>query len=164
MLDAIELLRQRRGVDDLQFIVMGGGALREKFEQRAKERGLPLIFTGPLPYADMVPLLCSCDIAVNPIVNGSAASIINKVCDYAAAGLPVVNTQECPEYRELVDGYQMGINCENGNVQALADAIRLLAGDEALRKRMGANNRRLAEERFDRAEGFKKIIGLIEGE
>ena len=42
----------------------------------------------------MVGMLGVCDIAVNSISKGAAQSIINKHGDYAAAGLPVVNTQE----------------------------------------------------------------------
>lgn len=58
----------------------------------------------------MVGLLCSCDIAVNPIKKGSAGSIINKVGDYAAAGIPVVNTQENLEYKNILEEYNAGIN------------------------------------------------------
>ena len=40
-----------------------------------------------MSYEDMVQTLVQCDIAVNPIIKGAAQSIINKVGDYAAAGL-----------------------------------------------------------------------------
>lgn len=62
----------------------------------------------------MCALIDSCDIVVNPITGGAAASIINKHADYAACGHPVVNSQEANEYRKLVEEYDMGLNCENG--------------------------------------------------
>ena len=72
---------------------MGDGPLKEEFENYAEEKKVDCQFTGRLEYEKMVGLLCSCDIAVNPIKKGSAGSIINKVGDYAAAGLPVINTK-----------------------------------------------------------------------
>ena len=61
--------------------------------------------------------------AVNPISRGAAQSIINKHKDYAAAGLTLLNTQECLEYRELLLEYNAGLNCENNNPADLADEI-----------------------------------------
>lgn len=75
----------------------------------------------------MTGILCACDIAVNPIKAKSAGSIINKVADYAAAGLPVINTQECEEYRNLVENYKIGFNCENNNANDLAEKLRYYA-------------------------------------
>jgi glycosyltransferase involved in cell wall biosynthesis len=160
VMDAMSLLGNKGKAYCLRFIVIGDGPLREKLESYASKLSLPVTFTGMLPYYEMVPLLCSCDFAVNPIKRG-AASIINKVGDYAAAGLAVVNTQECPEYRALVDSYSIGVNCENGDVSQLADAIDSLATNKKLRLAFGANNRRLAEERFDRAKSYMKIKDLI---
>lgn len=160
-LDAMALLKREGRLGNLRFLVMGDGPLREKFESHAKELDLPVTFTGSLPYAAMVAQLCACDFAVNPISRGAAQSIINKVGDYAAAGLAVVNTQECPEYRDLVTGYDMGINCENGDIRQLAEAIARLAEDGALRTRLGANDRRLAEEAFDRAATYGELVRVI---
>ena len=134
----------------------------DEYKEYAKKANINVDFTGPLPYEEMVGKLCSCDIAVNPIRKGSAGSIINKVGDYAAAGLPVVNTQESKEYRKLVEDYQIGFNVENGNAVELAEKLELLYKDESLRKRLGNNNRKLAEEKFDRARTYKEIKKLIE--
>ena len=70
-------------------------------------------FMGRKSYEEMVGIMCSCDLVVNPIVKGAAQSITNKVGDYALSGLAVINTQENPEYRELIEQYGCGINCEN---------------------------------------------------
>jgi glycosyltransferase involved in cell wall biosynthesis len=109
----------------------------------------------------MVGKICSCDIVVNPIVKGSAASIINKVGDYALSGLPVINTQECEEYRTHVATRGCGINCAVGNANEVADAIEQLALNPDMRKRMGAANRRFAEECFDRRSTYSRILSFI---
>ena len=74
----------------------------------------------------MCALISKCDVAVNPIMHNAAQSIINKHADYAAAGIPVVSTQESREYRTLVEKYHMGFNCQNGNAQEIADKIQKL--------------------------------------
>ena len=160
-LDAMALLRRQGRCGNLRFVVMGDGPLRAKFEAHAKELDLPVTFTGMLPYSRMVPQLCACDFAVNPIIHRAAGSIINKVGDYAAAGLAVLNTQECPEYRDLVTGYKMGINCENGDIGQLAEGMARLTEDASFRARLGAGNRRLAEERFDRAATYRLLAAEI---
>ena len=161
VMDAMALLRKRDKANNLRFLVMGDGPLRNKFESYAKTLQLPVTFTGMLPYSQMVARLCVCDFAVNPITHGASQSIINKVGDYAAAGLAVVNTQECPEYRNLVTEYGMGINCKNGDIAALYEAIQTLYENSELRIKMGANDRRLAEERFDRKSSYGELIEQI---
>ena len=124
---------------------MGEGPLKQRFIQYARDKKIPCEFTGMLDYSEMVSKLIQCDIAVNPIAKGAAGSIINKVGDYAAAGLPVINTQECQEYRDLITNYSAGINCENGNPEDIAEKILFLFQNENNRREMGRNNRVLAE-------------------
>lgn len=119
------------------------------------------MFTGRLPYTEMVGMLGVCDIAVNPISKGAAQSIINKHGDYAAAGLPVLNTQESLEYRNLVDEYQMGLNCNNNDPKDLAEKIQVILEDSKLKEKMGKNSRRLAEARFDRKRTYDAIYKMI---
>lgn len=160
--DALEILKFK-GYDNLRFIIMGDGPLKEKFEEYAIAKRINALFTGRLPYDEMVGMLGACDIAVNPISRGAAQSIINKHADYAAAGLPVVNTQECLEYRDLVESYNMGLNCNNNDSSDLADKLLILLKDNELRECMGKNSRRLAEEKFDRKRTYPSLIKLLEG-
>lgn len=160
--DAMSLLREQ-GHDVPKFIVMGDGPRKEEFERYAREKGLPVQFTGRLPYDRMCGLLCACDIVVNPIVGSSVASIINKHADYAASGRPVLNTQASPEYRELVEKYSMGINCAAGDAAALAEALGRLMADTSMREAMGANARRCAEERFDRNNSYQALVDAVIG-
>lgn len=162
-IDAVSIYNQVEGVEPLQLIAMGGGPLKDEFENYAIEKNIDAVFTGLLPYPEMVARMCNSDILVNPIVKDAAQSITNKVGDYALAGLPVVSTQENQEYRNYVDKYQCGINCRVGNAQDVADALVKLAKDPALRKKMGENARRFGLEKFDRRQTYKKIVELIEG-
>lgn len=161
VIDAIRYLNDK-GINNLKFIIMGDGPLKEKFESYAREKQIDAEFLGRLEYAKMVGTLCSCDIAINPISRGAAQSIINKVGDYAAAGIPVVNTQENNEYRNLVEEYKIGFNCENNNSNDLAEKINILWNDEKSRKEFGNNNRKLAEKKFNRNRTYNEIVKLME--
>lgn len=160
--DALVILKNK-GIDNLKLIVMGDGPLKEKFEEYAISKQINVLFTGRLSYSEMVGILGVCDIAVNPIAPGSAGSIINKHGDYAAAGLPVINTQESLEYRNLVTEYNMGLNCNNGDSKDIADKMLDLINSPKIEE-MKRNSRRLAEEKFDRKKTYLKIIEIIKVE
>lgn len=160
-IDALEILKKEE-IKNIRLVVIGDGPLKEEFEEYANKKQIDSEFIGKLKYDKMVGQLCACDIAINPISKGAAQSIINKVGDYAAAGLPVVSTQECEEYRKLVDECKIGFNCENNNAKDLAEKIKILYLDKELRNKLGCNNRKLAEKRFDRKHTYDYIVKLIE--
>lgn len=160
IIDAIKILNEKQ-YNNIEFMVMGDGPLKSQFEEYAKNKNVKCVFTGKLPYPQMVGNLCACDIAVNPITKGAAQSIINKVGDYASAGLPVINTLENKEYRELVEKYNIGYNCSNENIEEIANAIEELMIDIEKRNQLGLNNRNLAEEKFDRKTTYPKVVELV---
>lgn len=158
--DALQILNQR-GYKNLRLLVFGSGPLESHYRKYAESLDISVEFTGRLPYGEMVPLLVQCDIALNPIRKGAAQSIINKHADYAAAGLPVVNSQECQEYRDLVEKFDIGLNVENSNPDDMANKIELLLKNEEMRKEMGVNHRKLAEARFDREKTYLQLLELV---
>lgn len=161
VVDAMTIVSQRPDLK-VRFVVVGDGVYKDDFEQYANQKGVDSVFTGQKDYPEMVGELCSCDIVINPIRKGSAASIINKVGDYALSGLPVINTQECLEYRQLIDDYGCGINCECGNAEDVAAAIVKLAELPELRSKMGKAARQLGKDKFDRRYTYPKIIEAVE--
>ena len=140
---------------------MGDGVLREEFEEFAKEQGVKCDFTGFLEYGKMMRTLELCDVALNPIVGKSVSSIINKVSDYAAAGVPVINTQNSPEYRGILEEYKAGISVTNGDLTELVYAMQKLYLSAELRKEMSENSRILYTERFDRQLTYSKLLDRI---
>ncbi len=160
VIDALVLLKKKQ-VTVPKFIVMGDGPKKIEFEKYAITKGVDAIFTGRLAYDKMCGLLKSCDIVVNPIVGNSVATIINKHADYAASGLPILNTQLSSEYRNLVDEYKMGFNCNNKDPEDLEQKIAVLIQNNELRIAYGKNARKCAEEKFDRKNSYRKIIEAI---
>lgn len=161
IIDALNLIPSNIGKKVL-FKVLGDGPFLERFKKYSKGCKFRVDFLGRRSYRQMTAYLSHGDIAVNPIMKGAAQSIINKHADYAMAGLPVINTQECDEYRNLMMQYSCGINCSPDDAQQIADALIALINDEEIRKTMGRNSRQLAEERFDRSKTYNLILEDIE--
>lgn len=160
VIKAIESLNESHR-SKVSFIVIGNGPKLESL--KAYARDLPVVFIGRLPYDEMVWVLSRCNVSMNVIVKGAAQSIINKHADYAMAGKPIINTQECKEYRDLIEEYQAGINCECENSKEIALALERLLLDDDLRIQMSRNSRKLGEERFDRKNTYYKLVDELIG-
>ncbi len=160
VMDAMLYLK-RKGHDRISFWVMGDGPLKESFEKYAADNNLDVKFFGRVRYEQMCGLLSACDVCVNPIVATSAASVINKHGDYAASGIPVINTQPSQEYRMMVEKYGCGINCESSNSTEVAQAMLCLLNDNEKKTEMGKQARKMAEDLFDRNNSYLKILHLF---
>lgn len=158
IIDSISKLKNK--LYKIQFIIIGDGPLKNEFENYANDKKINYKFFGRVEYKEMIGLISKCDIGVNPIFDKSAGSIINKVGDYAAMGLPVVNTQKSEEYRELLMKYDAGISCDN-KIEEVKKALEILCENLEIRKKMGNNSRILFEEKFDRYKNYKKIYRAI---
>ncbi len=161
VIDALSIVKDT-GLDNIVFKVLGSGVLMKNFQSYADTKHISADFMGQTDYGKMMGILRASDLAVNPIIGSSVSSVINKVCDYSTAGLPVINTQNSLEYRELIDKYEAGINCKNGSANDVAKAIISMYHDNELRKRMSLNSRRLAEDLFDRRRTYSKIVKIIQ--
>lgn len=161
IIDAIKIL-QNKGYTNIVFKVMGEGVLLNEFKKYAEQKRVICDFLGFLDYGLMMATLMKCDIAVNPIVGNSVASIINKVSDYAMAGVPVINTQNSEEYRNLLEKYNCGINCVNGDYNSISNGIEKLYSNDKLREIMSVNAKQMAMECFDRQETYPAVAKLVE--
>lgn len=161
IIDALKIIQEKYKINNIEFLILGDGPLKIKFEAYAKRSNIRVKFLGRVTFKEVVNYLEKSDIVVNPIIKGAAQSIINKVGDYAAAGKAVINTQECLEYKELIDYYKSGFNCKNSDAEEIANRILELYFNSELREEMGKNNRRLAEEKFNRKKTYKQIVELI---
>lgn len=159
--EAISILKGK-GIGNIVFQVFGDGVSRKQFEATAQKLQIDARFHGFVEYGKMMAMLTASDVAVNPIVGKSVSSIINKVADYAVAGIPVVNTQNSEEYRNLLEEYQCGINCESGNAHSVAEAIERLYYDILLKEYMRAKAKKLGKERFNRQDTYGAVVNLIQ--
>ncbi len=162
LFDAFKVLEQKYS-GNITLSILGNGPLEHEMKEKASEVSDNIVFYGRLPYDDMIDVLLNSDIAINSLYKNAPQSIINKHADYAAAGLPVVNNQVCLEYNDILTDYSAGVNCENGNSLDMAEKILYLINNEDKAIQMGKNNRRFAEENFDRASSYDKLDFVLRG-
>jgi len=139
------------------FAVMGGVKDSYLRESGRKESDLPsnVRLFGVVDSLERDRLYAAADIAINPMFRGSGVNI--KMLDYFAAGLPVVSTPVGARGLDVESGMH-GIICEP---EDFAANIKRLAEDAGLGAELGANARKLAEEKYDWkviAEGMLRHI------
>jgi glycosyltransferase involved in cell wall biosynthesis len=79
----------------------------------------------------------------------------------AASGLPIVAT-DVRGCRQVVRDGDNGLLVPARDSNALAEAVTLLAGGAARRHAMGAESRKLAEERFDERRVVATVLATYE--
>lgn len=144
-----------------KLILLGDGPLEEKFKELAKNLQVDARFLGRKPYIEAMKILQQCNIALNPLHKNAAQSIINKVGDYAALGLPVINSLENQEYRNLLDQYQAGININCEDATQMAEIIEKIIDNRSMCLSMSKNSRCVAEIYFAREKNYPKILKYI---
>lgn len=157
---ALHIAHQATKVD-FKMMMIGDGDRKKEIIDLSDKYYKNTFISGYLPYKDMLGYLKCSDIAVNPINAGTASSVTNKVGDYAAAGVAVINSQDNLEYMDLVKDYNAGLNAVPENASDIAEKIVILLEDPELRNSMGKNNRRLFEEKFDRSKTNALIIDFL---
>lgn len=141
--------------------LLGDGPDRARLEELAAKLAAPVEFVGYAPYDLMAAYLLASDITVNSLVKSAAQSVVTKIGDYLAAGIPMVNTGTSPEFRAKVEADGFGVNVEAEDAPALAAAIVQLAGDPERCAVMGKRARAIAETQFDQEQSYRVIVDLI---
>jgi glycosyltransferase involved in cell wall biosynthesis len=107
--------------------------------------------------------LADCDLGINwlPDDSWSRGKCGLKVVQYMAAGLPVVANRVGTNPEMVIPGVT-GFLADTP--QEWAEAIRLLASDVELRRKLGAAGRRLIEERYSVARWEQPFLAAIAGD
>lgn len=161
LMDASLILNQK-GINTRP-VIMGSGPDELEMRNYAEKIGSNALFTGWLEHSLMREHLAKSDAVINAIKAGSPSSITNKVGDYLASGLPMLNGNQNKEMQDLLNEYKFGINYIPENSNDLAKAIeKLYLMDTEQRAEMGKNARYTAEQLFDRKKTYQTIIEMIE--
>lgn len=121
--------------------LIGGGALRDALEARVRARGLAayVTFRGALAQPEVIAAMRGADLFVLPTKPGPAGDrdgLPNVLMEAASQALPILATAfgGTPEF--IADGVH-GVLVRPGEPADLAAAVLRLAGDPALRHRLG---------------------------
>lgn len=136
VLDAADRLR---GDDHIRFLFVGAGAERDMLIETARTRGLTnVVFAPPQPKDAMPAVWSVVDVALVHLKDSQAfAEVIpSKIFEAMAMGLPILFAAPSGEATELVERHGAGLTVPAGKPDALADAVRRLASDPPLRRRL----------------------------
>lgn len=135
--------RVRRQRDDVRLIVVGGGKF-DRYERMARSlRVSDVIFKGYVSDEELPRYHKSAHVFCAPNTGFESQGII--LLEAMAAGLPLVASNIEGFAAVLTHGVE-GLLVLPGDDELLAEALLELLGDEALRRRMGEQGRRRAEE------------------
>jgi glycosyltransferase involved in cell wall biosynthesis len=138
-----------------QLIVAGSGRDEDRLRALASER---VRFVGPLDRDELVSLYAEADAFVLPSRSEPWGMVLNEA---AAAGLPLIATEEAGAARDLVEEGINGFRVPAGDEEALATALRRIAEDAAFRAAAGAHSLELGR-RFTPEAWADGVAGLAE--
>ena len=151
----------KRGYLDICFNIFGDGDRKDELKDLSKKYFPNTVFWGYLPYVEAIQRLSQSYLALNPVLKASFSSVINKVGDYAASGIPVVNSQNSDEYRQLVDEYKCGLNAKPEDYLDIANKMEVLLRNPNMARAYGTSNRKLFDDMFDRRKTYSKIVEAL---
>jgi len=164
-LDALVAAARQLSVQGTAVTIHVAGAGRmEPMLRRAAETiggGCHIEMHGLLGRHEYVKLLASCDVGLVLVRPESQVVVPNKACDYAAAGLALVNSLP-GELERMIEAHAAGLAYTAGDGRSLADVITTFATDRRLLKDMRHNARRLAAAEFDRERIYPQFADWLE--
>ena len=163
LLQAVQLIVLHLERTDIHFGLVGGGTELPAMQQLAKDLGIAdyVTFTGRVPDAELLEMLNTADICVNPdrANEMNDRSTMNKIMEYMALGKPVVQF-DLTEGR--VSAGDASWYARPNDVADLAQKMVSLLGDELQRRRMGAIGRDRIEHVLSWQHEAPRLLGAYE--
>jgi glycosyltransferase involved in cell wall biosynthesis len=156
-----ELIRAAEQIEGyVKLRLAGEGPERQGLEELVQELGLDsrVSFVGPV--LDMPAFWAGCDIAAFP-TTGSIESFGLAAVEAMACGNPVVASRS-GGFEEVIEDGTTGALVTPGDIEGLANALRLYISDADLRHRHSVEARRLCVRRFDIRDVAARYLELFE--
>ena len=147
---------------EVQFALVGEGPEKSSLANRARQLNLRNVeFIGPKPASEIPAIVAAADIVVVPLKTYIPGAIPSKLYEAMASARPVVLIAE-GEAADIVREHEAGIVVKPGQIEDLICAIRRLHEQPSLRRKLGENGRRAAQQHFDRAKIASRFIDHLE--
>lgn len=161
ILNLIEVAKlNAKNNNNICIVVAGDGPYKKEINQYIKIHGDNYIkYVGKLKPIELCNLFGQCDIALSAYSNNSNVEMPDKIYDYTAAGLPVINSLN-GEVRDVINEYEFGVSYSAGSVDDLYEKLLSLASNKGLRKQMSINSLNCAM-KFDKNMQNKKLNEFI---
>jgi glycosyltransferase involved in cell wall biosynthesis len=163
LLDAAQLVTNRYGRQDVTFALAGGGPEAKRLRVRSEAMGLDehVYFLGRVPDEELVRLLSTADVCVNPdeVNPMNDISTMNKVVEYMALGRPIVQF----DTREgRISAGASSLYPAPNDPASFAEALCRLLDDPELRAKMGALGRKRFEDELAWPQQVTNLIAAYD--
>lgn len=163
LLRAVEYMVNTLGRTDVHFGLVGGGTSLEELKAYAVELGVAdyVTFTGRVPDAELLAMLNTADVCVNPDVANEMndKSTMNKIMEYMALGKPIVQF-------DLTEGrfsaQDASLYAAQNDHEDMARKIVELLDDPERRQRMGEFGRRRVEQELEWQYEAPKLLAAYD--
>lgn len=158
LIDACAELSKTYG--NLELIIAGKGEYEEAYKRKVERMNLVdrVTFAGFVDHSELPEFLAKIDIFVMPSVSDGESFGVAAL-EASATGLAVVASRVGGVPEVVSDGVT-GFLVERRDVNALADAIRRLADDPDLRKKMGRAGRQFVEKNYQWNNNLAQMVSL----
>ena len=159
LLRAAAYLVHDMGCTDVHFGLVGGGTSLDEMRRLAQELGIAeyVTFTGRVPDAELLAMLNTADVCVNPDVANEMNDIstMNKIMEYMALGKPIVQF-DLAEGR--ISAREASLYARRNDASDLAEKILQLLDDPAQRRAMGEFGRRRVRDALEWRHEAPKLL------
>lgn len=163
LLRSIRYVIKDMGREDIHFGLVGGGTSLEQMKAYADELGVGdyVTFAGRVPDQDLLEMLNTADVCVNPDVANEMndKSTMNKIMEYMALGKPIVQF-------DLTEGrfsaQDASVYANKNDIEDFAKKIIELIDDPERRRRMGEYGKRRVETELEWKYEAPKLLAAYE--
>jgi len=161
ILSILQVAKRLEGSDSkLKFVIAGDGPLRKNVEEYVSVQSHSRIyFVGKLAPDLLASLYKDCDIGLCAYSSKSNVEMPDKIYDYTAAGLAVINSL-CGEVSQVVKEKGIGLQYVGGDPDDLFQKLKLLETNAALRKEMARKSFEIGLE-YDQHLQYAKLPGIV---
>ncbi len=145
----------------VKILLIGDGPAMADLKAIVAARGMEaaVVFSGPVPHAEVPRYLDLVDIAVQPAANEYCCPM--KILEYMALGKPIVAPRQ-ENILELLREGEEAVYFEPNDPESLAGALAVLAGDRARAVAVGVNARNAIERRGMLWTGnAQRVVNLV---
>ena len=157
-------LLQSSGHDHIKVLLVGDGPAKDALIDQARRLKLRnLEFRDPVPSEQMPMLLSSVDAGLMLLARAELFSYgvsPNKVFEYLAAGLPIVNNVP-GAVADLIDRAGAGESCAAGDAEALANTIVAVGSEIVAGTARYRSGRSFVERHYDRRVLAVRLEGIL---
>jgi glycosyltransferase involved in cell wall biosynthesis len=162
--DAGKFLKQQ-GRDDIVFLIVGDGAVREELAAKVRENGLEkiVVMTGRLPKEEIPRVHALSDCALVHLRKSPlfASVLPSKIFEISHMKKPII-LGVAGEAARLVEASGGGICIEPDNAAELLEAVARLKDDPELAARMGQSGHDYVAKNFDRQKLAQVYLEYLE--